>query len=339
MVKIGFIVPNMSLELSNMIARVAREMGVEPVLGYGHFSAALSCAQQMLQESPDIQAFIARNNTAAYFRERLDIPCVSLEITNFDVARTLSKVDDKSGRVVIFQFVGDPVTLNIEGIAEVSQVQLFTRWVKPGESHDYVRMADEAGYQKVVTSVSLIAEPCRKAGKEVYLIQIAEEEVRRSIQRCLITIDVRQREQVKTERFRQSLDTVHDGFIGIDETGRVAVFNQRMEQIIGIRRQEILGVEKEEAIRRFAYLREVFQAENEDILEIYDEKYSIARETYMVEGLLLREIVRLISIPDIQKIEGNLRKKLTEKGFKAKNTFENLRQISYNYNTTCSIYA
>lgn len=324
MVKIGFIVPNMSLELSNMIARVAREMGVEPVLGYGHFSAALSCAQQMLQESPDIQAFIARNNTAAYFRERLDIPCVSLEITNFDVARTLSKVDDKSGRVVIFQFVGDPVTLNIEGIAEVSQVQLFTRWVKPGESHDYVRMADEAGYQKVVTSVSLIAEPCRKAGKEVYLIQIAEEEVRRSIQRCLITIDVRQRERVKTERFRQSLDTVHDGFIGIDETGRVAVFNQRMEQIIGIRRQEILGVEKEEAIRRFAYLREVFQAENEDILEIYDEKYSIARETYMVEGLLLREIVRLISIPEIQKIEGNLRKKLTEKGFKAKNTFENL---------------
>ena len=91
----------------------------------------------------------------------------------------------------------------------------------------------------MVTSVSLIAEPCRKAGKEVYLIQIAEEEVRRSVQRCLITIDVRQREQVKTERFRQSLDTVHDGFIGIDETGRVAVFNQRMEQIIGIRRQEI----------------------------------------------------------------------------------------------------
>lgn len=324
MVKIGVIVPNMSPALNRMISRVAQDMGVEPILGHGHFSAALSCARQMLQEFPDIQAFIARNNTAAYFREHLDIPSVSLEVTNFDVARTLSRVNDKSGRVVIFQFVGDPVALDIEGIAEVSQIQLSTLWVKPGEIHDYVRLADEAGYQKVVTSVSLVAEPCRKAGKEVYLIEIAEEEIRRSLQRCLITIDVRKREQIKTERFRQSLDTVHDGFIGIDETGRVAVFNQRMELITGICRQEILGVEKDEAIRRFAFLREVFRAEDEDILEVHEEKYSVARETYMVEGLLLQEIVRLISVPEIQKIEGNLRKKLTEKGFKAKSTFESM---------------
>ena len=112
--------------------------------------------------------------------------------------------------------------------------------------------------------------------------------------------------------------------MGIDETGRIAVFNHQMELITGIPHQEILGMDKPDAIGRFPFLGDVFSAEDEDILEINDRKYSMARESYMMEGLPLREIIRLVDVPELQKIEENVRKKLSDKGFKAKHTFQSM---------------
>lgn len=324
MVKIGFIVPNMDPELSQVISRIAQDMGCEIVLGSGHFGEALDCARQMVAEHPDIQGFIARNNTAAYLRRYMDIPCTNLELTNFDVARTLSKIEDKRGKFLLFQFLGDSISLDVRELAEICRVQLSDFWVTPGKTHDYPALARKMGCQKIITSVSLVAEPCRRAGMEVYLIRIARDEILRSFQRCRINIDLRRREQVKTERFRQSLDTIHDGFVGIDETGRIAVFNHQMELITGIPHQEILGMDKPDAIGRFPFLGDVFSAEDEDILEINDRKYSMARESYMMEGLPLREIIRLVDVPELQKIEENVRKKLSDKGFKAKHTFQSM---------------
>ena len=59
MVKVGFIVPNMDPELSEQIRCAAQDMDINVVLGSGHFGAALDCAQQMLQDHPDIQGFVA----------------------------------------------------------------------------------------------------------------------------------------------------------------------------------------------------------------------------------------------------------------------------------------
>ncbi len=201
---------------------------------------------------------------------------------------------------------------------------MITIWVSPHLPHNYPQLADEAGCNKVVASVSLVAEPCQEAGKDVNLIQIAEEAVQSALQQRLITIGVRQREQIKTERFRQSLDTVTDGFIATDEMGKVAVFNRRMELITGIYHQEILGLEKGEAMRRFPLISEVFSHDDGDLLEHNGETCSVLRARYAVADLLLQEIVRLMSVPELQKIEGNLRKNLSEKGVQAKNSFANL---------------
>lgn len=324
MVKIGFIMPNMDPGLSDMIARIARDMDCEIILGSGHFGEALDCAQQMLEAHPDIQGFIARNNTAAYLRRYMDIPCANLELTNFDIARTLSKIEDKRGKFLLFQFLGDTISLDVKDLAEICRVRLSDFWVTPGKTHDYPALARKLGCEKIITSVSLVAEPCRRAGMEVHLIRIARDEIQRAFQRCRISIDLRRREQVKTERFRQSLDTIHDGFIGIDETGRIAVFNRQMELMTGIPHQEILGMDKPDAIRRFPFLGGVFSAEDEDILEINERKYSMARESYMMEGLPLREIIRLVDVPELQKIEESVRKKLSDKGFKARHTFQSM---------------
>lgn len=324
MVKVGFIVPNMDPELSEQIRCAAQDMDIDVVLGSGHFGAALDCAQQMLQDHPDIQGFVARNNTAAYLRQHMDVPCANLELTNFDVARTLSKIRDRQGKFLLFQFLGDSVLLDIGGLAEMCRIQLSDFWVTPDQPHDYPALARKMGCQKIITSVALVAEPCRMAGMEVHLIRISEDEIQRAFLRCLNGIDIRQREQVKTERFRQSLDTIHDGFIGIDETGCIAVFNRKMEVIAGIHHREILGLEKAEAIQRFPFLEGVFRTKDEEILTINEEKYLLARESYMVDGLPIREIVRLVNVPELQKTEESVRKKLSEKGFRAKHTLSNM---------------
>lgn len=325
--KIGVIIPHTSLwadEFKKNVLNIAASMDIEVVFGVGHFDQAVQCARGLLDEHPDIDAFVARNNTAAYLRRSINLPVANLELTDFDFVKSIHDLADKSGIFLMFQFRIDTAHFDIPGISRVCGIDLRTVIVDENQQNDYVGIADECGCDRVITSVELVAMPCIRGGKKVTIVKISPASIRNAFRRAQIMVEVRGREQTKVARLRESLNSFKEGFVATDRDGTIQIFNQAMSTIMGVGCRDVMGISKQSAMDRFSFLKKVFDSNDEDIIELRDEKYAVNREDVLAENMFIQDLIRVTSIPQIQKMEGVIRQKLAEKGFEARNTFDNI---------------
>lgn len=325
--KIGVIIPHTSLwadDFKRNVLNIALSMDIEVVFGAGHFDEAVQCAKKLLDDHPDIDAFVARNNTASYLRRNINLPVSNLELTDFDFVKAIHDLSDKSGSFLLFQFKMDTTQFDISGISRVSGIDLRTVVVDESQQNDYDRIAEEHGCNRVITSVELVAMPCIRGGKKVTIVKISPASIQNAFRRAQIMIEVRSRERTKADRLRESLNSFKEGFVATDRDGKIRIFNHAMSTIIGVACKDVMGISKQSAMERFFFLRKIFDSNDEDIIEFRDEKYAINREDVLAENMFIQELIRVTSIPQIQKMEGVIRQKLAEKGFEARNRFENI---------------
>ena len=325
--KIGVIIPHTSLwadDFRKNVLDIAEYMDIDVVFGVGHFDEAVQCAKKLLDDHPDIEGFIARNNTAAYLRRAINLPVSNLELTDFDFVKSIHDLADKSGTFLMFQFKIDTAHFDIPGISRVSGIDLRTVIVDENQGNDYDRIAEEHGCNRVITSVELVAMPCIRGGKKVTIVKISPTSIQNAFRRAQIMIEVRGRERTKADRLRESLNSFKEGFVATDRDGKIRIFNHAMSTIIGVACRDVMGISKQSAMERFSFLKKVFDSNDEDIIEFRDEKYAVNREDVLAENMFIQDLIRVTSIPQIQKMEGMIRQKLAEKGFEARNTFDNI---------------
>lgn len=327
MIKIGIVIPEGSGTFLEDAKKIAAKINVEPYFCYGHFASVLPTVRKMLRENPEIKALISRSTTATFLRKEFGLPVVDLNLTDFDFAKTISELPDKSGNFIVVQFYPSASTYDVEAISKVCNISLKTLFLDANRPNDICKLVEESGCDRIVSSVAVVAEPCRRAGKEVISLRFSPSAIENAMRQALYMIDNNRREVERTEQLLQILNAFSEGFLAVDSRGKIAMFNQALCDIAGIQSSTVIGSSLEEVKNTMYFVKLLTESSNESILNYHGKKYIVNRPYFPNTGLL-RSIWSVSNLSDIQEKTAIYQKKLVNNGYKAKYHFSDIVSVS-----------
>ena len=327
MIKIGIVIPEGSGTFREDAERLSKKLGIIPVFCYGHFAAAYPVVEQMLSEHSDIKAIISRSVTAMYLRKKYDLPIIDLELSNFDFAKTISDLPDKSGNFIVIQFKPSPFLYDIENISKVCNVNLKTVLLDADNVGDINAVVDSCGCNRVVSSVAVVTEPCRKNGKEIILLNFLPETIERALNRALVMIEQIDIANKRTKSLLHVLNAFSEGFLAIDSYSNVILFNERMRSITNVPACKILGKNIFDIEDEHPFIKQLIESKNDDIVEYKGKKY-LVNCPYFANKKLIKKLWCTTSINSIREKSTAYQRDLAQNGFKARYHFDDIISIS-----------
>ncbi|MCI8478485.1 MAG: sigma 54-interacting transcriptional regulator [Oscillospiraceae bacterium] len=327
MIKVGIIIPEGSGTFQEDAQRITKQLQITPIFCFGHFSAVLPTVRQMLHEHTDIQALIARSTTAIFLRKAFDLPVVDLDLSNFDFAKTISELPDKSGEFIVVQFHPSASRYDVEAIAKVCNIHLKTVFVDTEHPEDIVRMVQESGCSRVVSSVSVVAEPCRRAGLEVISLRFSPQAIENALRQALYMVEGKRHETQRTQQLLQILNAFSEGFLAVDHQGKIVMLNQALCEIAGIQSATAIGSSLTEVRESMYFIRLLTDTPDESVLNYHGKKYIVNRPHFHDSGQL-RSIWSVSSLSSIQEKSSIYQKKLVNDGYRARYHFSDIVSVS-----------
>ena len=326
MKKIGIISPGDSDEFQTMCKAIASRMQITPLFFTCDYNNVSCVAKRFLVAHPDICGFVARPITAFHLRQCIDLPVIDMNLGDFDVAKAIANYPDKTGKFIVIQFTIGP-HYDIENISKICNVDLQTTFIDPEGPCDYNRVVEEAGCDKVVTSVSSIGSPCELAGKKVIMIKLTEEEIEDSFRRLSYIIEKQHEQAKRTEQLLQILNAFSEGFLAVDEDSNIVMFNKPLCDIARVVSSSVIGMSLDNARKRFPFIRALTNFKSEGILE-YDSKSFLVSFPKFETDTFLQNIWCVTSITAIQKMNASYATELVRSGFRAKYHFDDIISVS-----------
>lgn len=323
MIKIGIIIPEESGTFQEDAEFLSQKLGIEPVFCSGHFAAVIPTVRQMLRKHPDMQALISRSTTALYLRKHFELPVVDLELNDFDFAETISELPDRSGNFIVVQFTPSASTYNVEAIAKVCGIQLKTIFLDPNDPREIVQAVREAGGERVVSSVAVVSIPCRKAGIEVIPLRFSPKTIENALRRALYLVESRKDDIRRSEQLLQVLNAFSEGFLAVDQQGKIVMCNQALCDIAEIQSFSLVGASLEETKSSIHFIRLLTEAKDNGVVDYHGEKYIVNRPFFFSE-CFLKDIWCVSSLSNIQEKSTIYQKKLVNDGYRARYHFNDI---------------
>lgn len=144
-----------------------------------------------------------------------------------------------------------------------------------------------------------------------------------------LAISVNNERRLKQE-LASILDAVHEGIIGMDEQGRITVFNEDAEKILKLSAKNCIGKAFSEVIPDFN-VQEVFRSHAEvldQVLETRNLHLLITKIPMMLDGQFMGAVVTFQDVTKVQRVEQEIRKKSIHLGLTTKYSFHSIIGVS-----------
>lgn len=312
--------------LHEMAVRIVEERGYSNMVEVvaGDLSQGVLAAQQSVADGAKV--LISRGGTYSRICAAVDIPVVEIKLTAFDVFNSFKKV--RHIQNVPIAIIGYQNVIQGYDIIE----DLFTGQDIVKMTLDDTQSVEEQINKcidrgiKVLVGDSIVNRIAKKRGCESYLIESGEEAIINAIEEAIRVLRATQAERERMQRFMAVIDNTSDGVIATDKDSRISVFNVNAEKILGISKDNAIGRPMLDAIGDNALTRIVLskQVKVDSIHNVGSVKLAINHVPIVVSGENMGSIITFQDVSKIQSLEKNIRIKLSEKGFIARYTFEDI---------------
>jgi PAS domain S-box-containing protein len=258
----------------------------------------------------------------------LQVPVVKVKISGYDILQAISQAMEYSDQIGILGF--DNLVTGAEKISEKMQnllpVCIATEMVKSeSEVENRVRKLTQQGI-KVFIGGNAVINAASAYGCQSVLLESGNEAIIEAIQEAKHLLEVQHEEKEKAEILKSIIDFAYDGILGIDREGKITVFNPVVEKIVRRPADQAIGkavVDIVENSRMMEVLR-TGEAELGEMQHIGEVQILTNRVPIRVDGEIRGVVATFQEIEKIQRMEGQIRKKLYLKGHVAKARFEDI---------------
>ncbi|MBQ6834947.1 MAG: sigma 54-interacting transcriptional regulator [Lachnospiraceae bacterium] len=291
-----------------------------------------------VEETPDIpteeyDAIIARGYTARKTSEMYtQIPTIGLNISGYDILRALHECCElyHPTKIAICGFSGN--LFEAEQMSRVFGVEakVYTP-LRHEEIHDSVDRAIEDGCDAMIGgySANILA---REHGINCVVIRTGEDTINHAIDEAIHTVEQVRHERLIAQMYKTIIYSSKDGVIYVDSKGKILVRNHVIRHMNGD--ISLQGRPLKEALPYlYKTYKNVMVTGEEDvgrILTIPGTKttVSVTGIPVIVNKEISGVVINLSDITMIQNLESQIRRKLSERGFKAKYTFSDIQYES-----------
>lgn len=214
------------------------------------FEEAVVAVQQW-QAQRRVDAVIAAGSHAAYLRDRLDVPVVSVRVDGYDVMRALAQARAVTDSVALLVFDQVPPELQDFLRAFAPNVPVH-RYRSPEEARHTVGQLAASGVRGIVAP-GLATDLARQAGLHGEFLY-SPEAVRRAFDDALALAGAAQAEAVRRQRLDAILAGLHEGIMAVDRRGVIETLTPLMAEWLGQPRSRWVGRALHEAAPELARL-------------------------------------------------------------------------------------
>lgn len=290
-------------------------------------------------EDQGYQVIVSRGLTASKIREsEIDLPVVDIRISGTDILRAYYEARKLGQRVGIVDV--EEVILGLSSLEKIIDDKLV-KYTCEYNLDDVVKGIEhlkQRGVDVVIGKIAMARE-ARSRGMESVIITSAYETVWTTILEARRVNQVRKAEKRKAEQLKAMLNFTYDGVIALDRRGHITVFNKVAEELSGWSVESAIGREVTEVIPKAGcqHLLKTGRTELGAVLEIGSVKVVANRVPIIVDGKIEGVVTTFQKLDVLQKIESNVRRKLSDKGLSARYQFEDIIGKSAPLQSTISL--
>ena len=277
-------------------------------------------------EKQGYQVIVSRGLTASKIKQSgIELPVIDISIGGYDVLRAYNEAK-KLGEIVGIVDV-EEVILGLTSLEKIIDDKLV-KYTCENDLDDIVKGTEylkERGVDVVIGKIAMARE-ARLRGMEAVIITTAFETVRVTIQEARRVNQVRKQEKRKAEQLKAMLNFTYDGIIALDKQGKITVFNKVAEELSGVPVEKAINRNVIEIIPKAGcqHLLKTGRPELGAVLEIGNTKVVANRVPIIVDGKIEGVVTTFQKLDVLQKIESNVRRKLSAKGLSARYRFEDI---------------
>ncbi|HBM76458.1 MAG TPA: sigma-54-dependent Fis family transcriptional regulator [Clostridiaceae bacterium] len=324
MINILFIVPYP--ELKDVVESVIKKHPDKSRLNINIIVATVDKLPDIDVSKCDI--IIARGYTARQAKKRCaSLPTVELTISSYDIIRSLQECKTKFSpkKVAFCGFYEVLYGAKEFGHLFECEVEVYT----PSNYEDLYKAIIEAkqhGCEAIIGGYSAILYS-QKAKINSIVIRTGEEAVFQALNEAIRTIDLLREERIKAEIYRTITKSSKEGIIYVDKDGIIRVDNKIAQDMA--QGNALCHIKLEDA---FPFLEINFHKAMESGKEVSNEIYTLMNNTMISASFLPVAIgkevsgvvINLTYITRVQELESQIRRKLSEKGLRAKYNFNDI---------------
>lgn len=287
----------------------------------GDMNRGLELAEKAIKEGAKI--IVSRGGTYKLIKGSFNIPVVEIGITSFDLLRVFKNVKGYKGKIGAIGYGN--VIRGCEIIGDILDLDLLKIEVDWDENvKEIVNPYIEKGIK------IFIGDTIANRLKEIpniksYVIKSGEESVLAAINEARRALELMQAEKERAEQLKTITDFVHDGIISIDEKERIVLINNTAKALFNLD-DSIIGDRVQDVVPN-TRLHEVLRTGQAQIGELQDigkAKITTNRIPIVVDGKIKGVVATFNDVTELQRLERNIRIKLSKKGFLAKYSFDDI---------------
>ena len=278
-------------------------------------------------------AVIARGYTASNIESRHpDKPVIRLNVSGYDIIRALVECRDRYAPEKIAVFGFPQHLLEVQGLSEALSVRTeIYRSTDPGDLPAMVRQAISDGCGALIGGYSANMAAAR-AGIPSVIVRTGEEAVNLALEEAVRTVERVRAERITSQMYKTVIYSSREGILYVDSSGIIRVRNHLVRRMNGDR--SLLNRSLKDVL---PYLDEPFQAVLATRQEVEGRvlkipatglTVSVSLRPVMLETQVAGVVVTFSDITEIQRLEGQIRRKLHEHGLQARYRFDDILHTS-----------
>ncbi len=269
------------------------------------------------------EVLVSRGGTAYYLARRLNRPVVTANTGLYDIIESCKQAKKISSDIVITTFTPLVGLELVEDVLEITLTEFIIKDI-PGLEIQIASLSKEGNYCVVGGGATILY--ANKYKVPSVFLHTSRNTIREALLRAEELARLHYEEKRRSSRLKAILDCAHEGIVAVDENGRIDIFNDAAEKILGIHVREAIGRNIQEVIPGTRML-EVVSSGQPHINEFQDvgEVRVVTSRVPINDG---RRVVGAVATfqeaASIVQIEHRIRKEKTEQKFRSRRTLEDI---------------
>jgi transcriptional regulator with PAS, ATPase and Fis domain len=266
---------------------------------------------------------LARGATAAALKQMpISAPVIDFSVSGYDTMRAIQSCQKQFGKKRIGVVGSHDMVYGAKSIEELMDVQVEVVEVKDEtDAEPNIKKLMSRGIDTIIGGVmsTLIA---RRLGLNAVFIETGREAVYQALIEAKRVVQVRRKEQERSEQFRAILNYSSVGIIAINAFGVISLVNTDAEKLLGIRNSAI-GCDIDRALPELG-LKAVLSSgerDSQEVKTVNGLQLAINKVPIIVDEKTVGAVATFQPTSTIQELERKIRRKLHCHGLVAKSTF------------------
>ncbi len=313
-----FITP--SEPITNTISNIFSRIG-ESFLVY---EAALEDAVRLAQSHVDQgQAMVVVSNggTAALLKAALKTHVLELRYTSVDMLRAVNRAFGLADKIAVVGF--ESFTYNALALKNFFEKPVIVETLTDlADISERLRQLIARGVKAFVGG-SPVVNAARALGAQGVHIDMDPRVIQDAIEEGKRIVSLQKEKDLRLGTINALLNSINDGIIGIDASGHISEINRIGLELLGLRRQDVVGRDVREVLG-MPWESCIQTPENEQASEVCligGNSLAVTSVPIHVNGHSRGAVLTLQEVRRIQSLEQRVRKRVRDSGHVAKSTF------------------